>query len=393
MTSAAIVTLVGNSNYGNRLQNFALQEALLNLGVGRVETISSSQQENDFNGSFCLRGLTALQTKRPREIAMRLYKRISPLHANVTNSASVTEITRKACIETFTQTYITQTARDYLQDEIDHRLAASFDYFVVGSDQVWTPTASLSNRLRFLEFSLAHQRVAYAASFGLSNLPIQYRRSYRSSISRIAHVSVREDRAAEMVRELTGRQVPVVLDPTMLLDRTVWETLAVIPATLAEGGYMAEFFLGSPTRAQLLPAIQHATAHDLDIVNLSWGLPSTQSTRLSGSRRFDDLATMGPLEFIGAIKASSLLVTDSFHAAVFATIFRVPFLLKGRGAMNSRFDTLLRKSGLTMPKWGTRRELEASIDIDWESVRTNIARERAESLAYLRFALSPSSGT
>ncbi|NCD19456.1 MAG: hypothetical protein EOL89_05680, partial [Actinobacteria bacterium] len=106
----------------------------------------------------------------------------------------------------------------------------------------------------------------------------------------------------------------------------------------------------------------------------------------------EDLATMGPLEFIGAIKASHLLVTDSFHAAVFATVFRVPYLLKGRGAMNSRFDTLLSKSGLSAPKWGTLRELEASLDIDWDAVHQNIARERADSLNYLRTALSLPTG-
>jgi len=129
----------------------------------------------------------------------------------------------------------------------------------------------------------------------------------------------------------------------------------------------------------MLPILEFATDRGFDRVDLK-----------SDAR--EDLAAMGPLEFIGAIKASNLLVTDSFHAAVFATIFRVPYLLKGRGAMNSRFDTLLSKSGLPMPRWGTFKELEASIDIDWDSVHQRIARERADSLDYLRTALSLPTG-
>lgn len=190
----------------------------------------------------------------------------------------------------------------------------------------------------------------------------------------MAHVSVREQRAAQMVRELTGREVPVVLDPTMLPIPAEWESLAETPQSLTGGGYVAEFFLGTATDEEMRPVHQFAAARGLDRVDLRSDTP-------------EDLAVMGPLEFIGAIKASSLLVTDSFHAAVFATIFRVPYLLKGRGAMNSRFDTLLQKSGLSMPRWETVKELEASIDIDWDAVHQNIARERAQSLDYLRSAL------
>lgn len=393
MTSAAIVTLVGNSNYGNRLQNFALQESLLNLGVDRVETIRSSQQKNDLAGSFYRRARATLDTRHPRELAARLHKRFSLNHAATKTSVSVNEFPRRAKIDGFTQSLIRETSRDYLPSDFDDDFAGSFDYFVVGSDQVWAPAAGLSNRLRFLEFALPQQRVAYAASFGLSSLPSHCLTPYPPAISEIAHLSVREDRAAEIVWELTGREAQVVLDPTMLLEPAKWEELAIVPTTLQGREYVAEFFLDSASEAELLPVTQHATARGLDRANLSWNLSNSYSSDPSESGLLEDLAAMGPLEFIGAIKASNLLVTDSFHAAVFATIFRVPYLLKARGDMNSRFDTLLSKSGLTVPKWGTLKELEASIDIDWDSVHHNIARERAESLDYLQTALSLPTGT
>lgn len=327
-----------------------------------------------------------MRTKPPRDFARQLFssrRSAAAIPDTERNSA------RRTRIEEFTRSHIFETSHDYLQSEIDDDFAALFDYFVVGSDQVWNPTAGLSNTLRFLEFAHPQQRVAYAASFGLSSLPAHSLAHYHAALSEIARLSVRENRAAEIVWELVGREAKIVLDPTMLVANSRWNELAVSPSSLPRGGYVAKFFLGSGAEMERLsPVTQYARTNGLDMVDLSWDLRDSGPAHLSDSGRLYDLEALGPLEFIGAIKASSLLLTDSFHAAVFATIFRVPYLLRGRGGMNSRFDTLLNKSGLPMPKWGTLKELEASIDIDWDSVHQNLARERALSLDYLRTALS-----
>lgn len=96
---------------------------------------------------------------------------------------------------------------------------------------------------------------------------------------------------------------------------------------------------------------------------------------------------MGPLEFIGAIRGSSLLVTDSFHATVFASLFHRPFALVPRGRMNSRFETLLRHVGLTDRMLTQISDVPTLVDIDWSAVDSRLQAERAKSRGYLAKAL------
>lgn len=375
MGPVGIVTLTGNGNFGNRLQNFALQEALKGLGVTRVDTIKNTHRAGK-GGSAITRRVDWIRTNGVKSVAPQIKRKMGrafgPPNPAPTHPLGAD---RETAIGAFIDERIGETRSDYRDVEAARELVSEYDFFVAGSDQIWNPRFGLCDHLRFLEFANADQRIAYAASFGIPSLPAHLRKTYRSGIAGMPRVSVREQRAAYLVRELTGREVPVVLDPTMVLDPREWEGLAVTPQSLQGGGYVAEFFLGSSTVEQMPPVTRYASDRGLERVDLN-----------SDAR--EDLAAMGPLEFIGAIKNSSLLITDSFHAAVFATIFNIPYVLRGRGAMNSRFDTLLSKSGLQMPRWETLKELEASIDVDWDSVRENLARERAASLAYLTNALA-----
>ena len=45
-------------------------------------------------------------------------------------------------------------------------------------------------------------------------------------LTKISAISVREAAGAGIIRELTGRDVPVVLDPTLLLGPSDWEKVS-----------------------------------------------------------------------------------------------------------------------------------------------------------------------
>ncbi|NCD20779.1 MAG: polysaccharide pyruvyl transferase family protein, partial [Actinobacteria bacterium] len=301
MYSVGIVTLTGSSNFGNRLQNFALQEALISMGVDRVETVRSDPRARE-GGSHFVRRLAILRSEGAGSVLLWLRSRFGRLiGVRPPVSTHFLGRERESAIREFVAESIYESLFDCSSVESAASVAPSFDAFVVGSDQVWHPGFGLRDGLRFLGFANPDQRIAYAASFGVSNIPRQLEDVYRSGITSMADISVREYRAAEIVREFTGREVPVVLDPTMLLEPMEWEALAKVPQSLAGGGYVAEFFLGTSADEEMLPVQQFAAERGLDRVDLK-----------SDAR--EDLATMGPLEFIGAIKASHLLVTDSFHA-------------------------------------------------------------------------------
>ena len=103
---------------------------------------------------------------------------------------------------------------------------------MTGSDQVWNPTYPYSPEPYFLTFArFGIKRIAYAPSFGVSQLDAGVHDQYRAWLNGIYRLSVRERHGAAIIKELTGRQAEVVLDPTLLLTESDWRMMAKNPKT------------------------------------------------------------------------------------------------------------------------------------------------------------------
>ena len=67
------------------------------------------------------------------------------------------------------------------------------------------------------------KKVSYAGSFGLSSLDEQYHEKIANLLNDFDHVSVREKQAAKIIKDISGKDVPVVCDPTLLLTKEEWK--------------------------------------------------------------------------------------------------------------------------------------------------------------------------
>ena len=67
------------------------------------------------------------------------------------------------------------------------------------------------------------RKVAYASSFGVSEIPSFQRKATGAYLNRFYKIGVREQRGKEIVEELSHQKATVVVDPTMLLSRKEWE--------------------------------------------------------------------------------------------------------------------------------------------------------------------------
>lgn len=284
---------------------------------------------------------------------------------------------RRAAIRQFSESHINTARLCFRDGRLIPGTVERYDQVIVGSDQVWNPAFTHGNPEWFLSFVLEQQRIAYAASIGIPSVPRYLRGRYRNGLKSIPALSVREFEAAKVIRELTGREVPVVLDPTMLLDADTWASLAQYPTGLEPDGYIATFMLSAGDSGSVggpgtdLSSVQaYSRKHGLPIVDLH-------------DPANPELVAMGPLEFIGAIRGAALVVTDSFHAAVFSTLFHRPFLLAQRGVMSSRFDTLLRHTGLSRRMLAETGSVEQAVEIDWTECERRVERQREESRKFL----------
>ena len=106
--------------------------------------------------------------------------------------------------------------------------AKRYDAVVTGSDQLWSP-AGLPTNFYNLMFVPNHiRKISYASSFGVGQIPWYQKKRTADFLKRLDYISMRENRGSEIVKELTGLDAPVILDPVFNFDKEQWEKLIPI---------------------------------------------------------------------------------------------------------------------------------------------------------------------
>lgn len=374
MKKVGIITLNGYKNYGNRLQNYALQEVIKSLGfevetiINNTKFISSSNSNINFLNKIARlkeKNIIELYNIFQTKIENYLYK--NKLHQQ-----------RTQIFKDFSLSYITETDFSISEDNIPENFSDGYDFFVTGSDQVWNPNYRKGSPIEFLTFAPPEKRISYAASFGISKIPKEYAENYRLWLSEMSHISVREEAGAKIVKELTGKNATIVLDPTMLLSKDEWLSISKTPKNKPTKRYLLTYFLGEVPKERIKLLKKIAGDNDLKIVNLA---------------QIKDRAhyLSGPSEFIDYINSASVFCTDSFHGAVFSILLDTPFIVFNREgkapSMNSRIETLLRTFKLESRSANNIKTNSQIFDVDYSHVVPILKEERRKAIGYLENAL------
>lgn len=385
MKRVGIITLHGYSNYGNKLQNYATQEVLKSLGCDSI-TIANDVSINQDRKIQIYNKLKRLSFKRMVNHTYIAMKKLRQKVYLTNTEKKETLLTNKRIerFKKFTKDNIIES--DYIINErnVSKDFHNEFDYFIVGSDQVWNPYYINNSSIYFLTFAPKRKRIAYSASFGISQLPEAFTQFYKERISQFEHISVREEVGADIVRDLIGRSVEVLIDPTLMLDKNEWLEIASKSKHKPTKSYILTYFLGEESEKIKGFVDNLSYKYDLEIVKLEEG---------SGIIKDELRYTTGPGEFIDYVNSAKVILTDSFHGTVFSILFEKPFISFSRNdasySMNisSRLDTLLRKFQLEDRKWDNIKESNNIMEIDFSNVPKILKREREKAYKYLRVAL------
>lgn len=363
MKKIGIITLNGYFNFGNRLQNYALQETLKSFDY-EVDTI----WVENIREIGLVKSKTMNPIKNTKRVLRNVQKRIylDPLNNK-----------RTARFEEFSKRYIKEHDTKITENYLPEHLLSQYDYFVTGSDQVWNPYFTKGSPLYHLTFAPKEKRVAYAPSFGVSEIPKKYATDFQQWLSEMASLSVREEAGAKIIKQMTGREAEVVADPTMLLTREQWLEVAKPAKNKPKEDILLTYYLGRVPKSTEDFIINHAKKHGLKVVNL-----------VNIKEKEHYLAD--PAEFLDYINSAKLFVTDSFHGAVFSILFETPFVVTDRvgsvASMNSRITTLLSKYSLENRHIDTVEEEEV-IKAEYSHVGEILDAERKVALNYLGGAL------
>lgn len=346
MKKIAIVTIYDTNNYGNRLQNYAVSESLKKIG-------------------YSAESLVSVNKSKKRSFKGHIADLLTYIFPGVLSKWNI-ELVRRINFIKFTRTNI--PTRYIFNDSgfFGDDILNDYDYFVVGSDQVWNPhflfcESHYSNM--FLKFVPKEKRACFSPSIGLDELPDEWIDRFKEGFEGFNYLSIRELTGAEIIKKLTGHDVDVLIDPTMMLDADEWIKVSK-KTKVVKAPYVLEYFLGNRDEEKLK---EIADANKLSRLTLC---DKTNPT----------IYSYGPAEFIYMIDNAELVCTDSFHACVFAILFNKPFIvLKRQGCgfnMYSRIDTLLSLFGVD--------KTDDIIHID-ESIRDNVLKaERKKVYEFLK---------
>lgn len=345
-----ILTINDNDNYGNRLQNYAVQEVIKKEGYN----------------CYTLKNIPQLNGKEKMLLRLVKYIMMKPIkkEKNIKRLNAFLEFNENI---NFTKHYINPYTKIFKK----------FDYFITGSDQVWNPSFGRLRDVDLLNFCKPEQRIAFSASFGINKLPEKCKNKTKRELEKFKAISVREDRGKEIVEELTGRKdVQVLVDPTMLLTPKEWDKVVKKPEQLKTDKYILNYFLGELSEERKKEIERIAKENNCEIINiLDKNSPFYQT---------------GPSEFLYLEKNAFVICTDSFHSCVFAILYNKPFVVFDREGsninMNSRLDTLLKKFKL-QNRWYKDRITEEQLKIDYEEAYKILEIERKKSKEFLENAI------
>ncbi|MBO5284004.1 MAG: polysaccharide pyruvyl transferase family protein [Lachnospiraceae bacterium] len=260
-----------------------------------------------------------------------------------------------------------------------------FDCFVCGSDQVWNP--GWWNDIYFLGFT-EKPKFSYAASIARESLKDRERKYIKRMTKDYLGIAVRESKAKELLSNVTDQEVFVTLDPTLMVEKKVWEELAVLPAIKEK--YVLVYKIGSVT--EIVKQVYNVCRQAGYLV-VSVGY--AKNTYRMGEEKIADImvSSAGPREWIGLIKNAEFVFTDSFHGSVFSVIFHKNFWCfeKEKSSVtneNSRLYSLLQSFDLTDRLLA--EEVPAFVfdkKINYAAVMELYAAEKRASFAYINSCL------
>lgn len=319
MKVALIPLLYDEYNFGGLLQFYALQKAVLNLGVN-AEILHVSAEKN-----ICKNKLILQRMKSFFLLPKRFFYQIKKKKFFQNNYAE--RIKKTLAFK-----------RDYYLPVHNYKKNENcYDAYICGSDQIWNP--NWARERAFLSFAPRNKRkIIYAASIGCESLSDFQKRCFKPYVEKLDYVSVREYSAKEILDSFVkNKKIDVVLDPTLLLTVDEWNELT---ENVGFSNYLFVYFLGNVQYYQK-DIIEFAKKKNLKIVNVACASFETIEKKSFGDIIVDNA---GPRTFISLIKNASFVITDSFHASVFSVLFKKEFIVLKRSGvdMQGRIETLFK---------------------------------------------------
>lgn len=310
-----IITYHRAKNLGAMLQSYALQKTLEKY-KGKCEIIDyrNEKMEESYRVKK-IRECKSLKEKVKNVLFMKKNKAFEKVRKEF-NEKVQTISTKK-----YNKNNIKEANNDY-------------DLFVTGSDQVWNIKLNYDDENYFLNFVEDNKKKnSYAASFGTNKIDEEQKARICNQLKTFNKISVREEEGKNFVKELTGRNSELVLDPTLLLNKYEWENM-INNERIEKEKYIFVYVIAyTPTLLEF--ARKLGKERNCKVICFH--------TSYQKYRGMKNLTKVSPQDFLNYIKNAEAVVTSSFHGMCFSINLQKEFyyeLDENKVNNNSRLKTL-----------------------------------------------------
>lgn len=353
-----IITVHRAYNYGSVLQCYALQEFLRSLGYDTWVIDYRQRWTEAVYKPFSLYYVWHFLKRRELHPIVAYWRERKEREMSLNAARSVFEPFLK---------------RFHLTASCRYIIPQDFDVYLIGSDQLWSHTCiGGEDKVYLADFK--HPRkskiVGYAISAGVDSLQKFGRKRLLRIIDRFDALSLRERTNEDILEKLTGKRLPVCVDPTLLMDANTWQSM--VNDAWREKNYVAVYQVRHA-------AGQFKLLHDKAVL---------LAKRL-GCEVVDMSAACHTVEdFVSVIKYARYVITTSFHATAFSAIMETPcYAVKLNDGLDVRYIDMLTNLGLSSELVDMDFDPKPFV-VNFVEVKDKISRYRKGSIDFMQEVLS-----
>jgi hypothetical protein len=253
-----------------------------------------------------------------------------------------------------------------------------YDVLLAGSDQIWNPEVTKElDKAFLLKFGQAKKRISYASSMGSYKLNKSDKKEFELALKSFNAISVREEHARGQLLGCTDKNIKVVLDPTLLLNKEMWEDEFKID-NKEYPPYILTYFVAGNLDSYWNHIESYVEAMQMPIWNIQ--------SHAKKSKHAQRIIYCVPLSKIVSLhRNASLIITDSFHGTAFSINFHKKFV-----AIKNKKNPVRVANLLELLKLSDRLCIAPQKildEIDYMKVDTSLNALRQDSLGWLNKAL------
>lgn len=268
-----------------------------------------------------------------------------------------------------------------IKEENNYASDKEYDLLVVGSDEVFN-ICQFSDENVYIPLELFGKNIktkkiiSYAAACGQTNTgklkKIGLDKEIAGLLNNFSHISVRDRATYSLVKELTGKEASVNIDPVLMYNDFPKE----------------ENYKPLKEKYMIIYAYTHRI-NDIKEISKIKAYAKEHNLKTVCVNNFqywcDKMIVASPFALLQYIKDAQCVVTDTFHGTVFSIKKNVPFVTLVRDSNRNKLTGLLAQFSLTDRIFEKEDSLEEKFadSIDFDTVNSLIIKEQEKSINYL----------